>query len=87
MTAAAERESVLLAALAEHGAWHTPGWLAGRGLLPPDWPEAGVRACAEGLEVQGLVACRRSAAKGQVMYRITENGQRALQAAARGGAR
>jgi hypothetical protein len=87
MTAARERETALLAALGQYGAWHTVGFLAGRELLPLDWPEAGVRACAEGLEVQGLVASRKSAAKGQVMYHITENGQRALATAGRGGAR
>lgn len=78
MTAAREKELLLLCALDVYRTWHTVGFLAAKGLIPAGWPEADVRRAAAGLAGLGEVRQRRSESKQQLMYRITETGIRRL---------
>jgi len=69
---------VLLQALNEHQTWHTPGFLAGKALIPADWPSGYVNKLALELEHDGLAETRYSASRGQLMYKITLTGQERL---------
>ncbi len=65
---------VLLTALNVYQTWHSPPFLAGKGLISPEWPRDYCDRLAEALERLGLVATRMSQAKG-LMYHITDDGK------------
>lgn len=71
------REVTLLAELAEHGAYHSPGWLAGRQGIAA-WGRDGITAVAASLVTAGEAEQRWSPAKRVLMYRITMAGRARL---------
>ena len=71
-------ERALLSALNVYWTWHSPGFLAGKGLIPPDWAADDFRRTAESLEAAGQVTMRFSPDRNLMMYRITLAGQARL---------
>ena len=74
MTAVREKERLLLAALDVYRTWHSVTWLAGRGLIPADWPPAGAVRCLDELAAAGYAERRYSETRRIPMYRITPEG-------------
>lgn len=67
-------QELLLSALDRYQEWHTPGFLAGKGLISLEWSPALVNQLALDLELLGLAETRYSQAKRQLMFRITASG-------------
>ncbi|HEV2255653.1 MAG TPA: hypothetical protein VGS06_20950 [Streptosporangiaceae bacterium] len=78
MSVLAGKEMLLLAALDVHRTWHSVSWLAGRGLIPADWPAADAVRCLDGLAQAGWAARRYSETRRIPMYRITAEGMQRL---------